>query len=67
MKSNKKSPLNDEALMGKVKVGQNYQPICIPGNSSLTVNGIGTKLPYKAICHVLPAISLTQLFKFYSM
>ena len=55
IKSKKKSPLNDEGLLGKVKVGQNYQPICIPGNSSLTVNGIGTKLPYKATCLVQQA------------
>ena len=54
-KSRKKSPLNGEGLMGKVKVGQNYQPVCIPGNSPLTVNGITTKMPYKATCLVQQA------------
>ena len=39
-----------EGFMGRVTVGDKHKPICIPANSSLTVQGHTSKLPYHAQC-----------------
>ena len=39
-----------EGFMGTVTVGEKYKPLCIPANSSLTVQGRTSKLPYHAQC-----------------
>ena len=39
-----------EGFMGTVTVGEKYKPLCIPANSSLTVQGHTSKLPYPAQC-----------------
>ena len=36
--------------MGTVTVGDKHKPLCIPANSSLTVQGHTSKLPYHAQC-----------------
>ena len=39
-----------EGFMGTVTVGDKHRPLCIPANSSLTVQGHTSKLPYHAQC-----------------
>lgn len=34
----------DKGLVGTVKVGQNYKPLCIPANSVITVSGVTSKI-----------------------
>ena len=45
--------INDDGLLGKVLVGNANQPICVPGNSALTIPGrLGknTKVPSGTPC-----------------
>ena len=48
MKKSKETYL--EGFMGTVTVGDKHKPLCIPANSSLTVQGHTSKLPYHAQC-----------------
>ena len=41
---------NKEGFMGKVIVGSKQEPLCIPGNSTITVPGVTKNLAW---CHLL--------------
>ena len=44
--------LRKDGLIGQVTMGNRQQPICIPGNSTITILGCANKLPPRIICLV---------------
>ena len=41
-----------EGLIGQVTIGNKQQPICIPGNATITITGCTSKLPSRITCLV---------------
>ena len=46
------SCIGKDGLIGQVTIGTKQWPICIPGNSTITIPGCNSKLPSKIMCLV---------------
>ena len=44
--------IRKDGLIGQVTIGTKQQPICIPGNSAITILGCTNKLPPRITCLV---------------
>ena len=51
-KKGQPSFIRKDGLLGQVTIGDKQQPICIPGNSTITIPGHTNKLPPKITCLV---------------
>ena len=43
--------INEDGLLGKVWIDNNSQPICVPGNSALTIPGRMVRIPRYPVAH----------------
>ena len=52
MKKARPSFIGKDGLIGQVVIGNKQQPICIPGNSTITILGCTSKVPPRITCLV---------------
>ena len=52
LKKSQPSFIGKDGLIGQVTIGTKQQPICIPGNSTITIPGCTSKLPSRITCLV---------------